>query len=380
MNSFLDIIREKIDGMKLRFYYFFRVKLSLSPKKRRILFIKNDSIGDYIIFRNFIEETGKSERFKGYEIYLMCTKKVESIARELDGAILKDILIYNPSNFRHLDQQIKIFNTLNSYQFEYVLHPTFSPDTSTQYLIKYIAARYKIGFEGDVSNQSQQDKKLFEEYYSRLISVPHTIAHEYQKNEIFFTELLGKKSSLGKPKLKERDQSKVNRRILVCPGAQEQYRIWSREKFAQLIDLIQSKFPGFVFVVVTGPGEESHFTEITRHCTVKTSNFQIRSVSDFVLLMSESHLAICNDSSAVHIAVACSTPNVCISNGNNFRRFIPYPEEMKIEQKVVLPDGFLKELAEKDNQIQYYFGSKININEISVDSVFKACTSFLETI
>ena len=378
MSTLLNRIKPRIDSLRLKLYFLLAIKWSKSSRKKRILIVKNDSIGDYIIFRNFLNEIKNSKKFRDYELYLLTTLKLKNIAGELDGDVLKEILLYDRKELINVENQLRFYDSIRSYKFEYLVYPTYSPDSWTQHLIKYLAAKYKIGFNGDLSNQTERDKVYFERYYTHLVSIGKKFSHEFEKNVDFFTDLLEQDVVISKPELVI--ESKKLNKILICPGAQHEFRIWSLANFAKLITALHEKFPDASFEVATGPGEENLFTGIAGATKVPLSNFKIDSIAKLAKLMSAVRLIVCNDSSAAHIAVAVNSRSVCISNGNHFRRFIPYPEKMSVAQKVVLPKSLIEVLENNEAGDKYYFGSTLNINEITVEDVFRESASYLNEI
>lgn len=380
MSFFLNRILPRLNSLRLRLYYAFGVKLSLRPKKKRILIVKNDSIGDYIIFRNFLAEIRHSKKFKDYDLYFLTNSRLATITEQLDGTLFKEILLFKREELGSVAEQIAYFKSLNHYAFEYVLHPTYSPDPRIQYIIKYIDARYKVGFDGDLSNQSASQKAFYDPYYTQLIDVEQAVSHEFEKNAMFFDKFLEEKTAIRKPALLPATKVETTKQILICPGAQHAFRIWPLKKFAALITALSADYQAYRFVVVTGPGEEALYEGIKEHTSVPLMNFKIDSILNLITLISGSALVVCNDSSAAHIAVACDTASVCISNGNHYRRFIPYPETMQVKQKVLLPGSLLKGLKVPENIIRYYKGSTLNIDEIEVDTVFNSCKAYLENL
>ena len=75
---------------KLIIYYFINIIL-ISQKDIRpnsLLLIRIDAIGDYILFRNYIEVLKNSAKYKDYKITLVGNIAWKSIAEELDSATL----------------------------------------------------------------------------------------------------------------------------------------------------------------------------------------------------------------------------------------------------------------------------------------------------
>ena len=95
-------------------------------------------------------------------------------------------------------------------------------------------------------------------------------------------------------------------------------------------------------------------------------------------LISLSKILISNETSAVHFAAAVGTPFVCLSNGNHFGRFNPYPKEMNVKSIYLYPD----EIEKKVNDVEflsnkYRFESNLDINSITPDKVMTAIEKLL---
>jgi ADP-heptose:LPS heptosyltransferase len=129
------------------------------------------------------------------------------------------------------------------------------------------------------------------------------------------------------------------------------------------------------FIIATGPGEEKFFNEICKGLNFEIQHFKINDIQAYAGLISSAKLVVCSDSAAAHISVACNTKSICISNANHYGRFVPYPNTMNSLQTVILPSSFF--LKSKEEQQQFYFGSQLNINEIDVNTVKKACIEAL---
>jgi ADP-heptose:LPS heptosyltransferase len=369
----------RFNWLRLKLFYFFRIYLNILPDKKRILIIKSDAIGDYIIFRNFLEEIVKSEKFKNHQLYLLTSTKLEPIVKQLDAALLEGIILFHADYLSSALHELNYYKKLKRYRFKYVIHPTYSPNNTTQYLIKYIAAKYKIGIDGDLINQSLDDKKNYGSYYTQLLQIDH-YSHEFEKQKQFFKTVLEQPVSITKPTLPDFKSETLKKEILICPGAQHEYRIWPLASFAELITRLKKQFQNYNFTIVTGPGEDNLYHGIKQATKVELKQFKIDSLINLISVIKSSVLVICNDSSAAHISVACNTFNVCISNGNHFGRFVPYPSDMQVNQKVIFHPQVIKDLQTNTALEKYYGGSTLDITEIDVNSVYTMCENHLNQV
>ena len=63
---------------------------------------------------------------------------------------------------------------------------------------------------------------------------------------------------------------------------------------------------------------------------------------ELIELIRLSKLVIANDSASIHIAYAVKTNSICISGGNNFGRFVPYPKEFSYRPKTIFNKNCLE--------------------------------------
>ena len=86
---------------------------------------------------------------------------------------------------------------------------------------------------------------------------------------------------------------------------------------------------------------------------------------------------ISNETCAVHIGAAVNTNTICISNGNHFGRFTPYPEKITRFVKTIYP-------PEISDEFQNYFAlvkkfhiiSDVDINKITPQLMFEESKEF----
>src|SRR5471030_665385 len=61
-------------------------------QKKRLLIMRTDVIGDYILFRNFIEVVRTSEKYKDYQVHLLGNPVWKDIALQYDGDFIDGFL------------------------------------------------------------------------------------------------------------------------------------------------------------------------------------------------------------------------------------------------------------------------------------------------
>ena len=96
---------------------------SPAPYSRRILLVRLDGIGDYILFRNFIQSCKESRKFRGMKIDLLGNIRWKELSEVLDARCVDRFYWINPaSQFARKGIQFR----LNAQKYSFIIHPTCS--------------------------------------------------------------------------------------------------------------------------------------------------------------------------------------------------------------------------------------------------------------
>jgi len=303
-----------------RFFTLFR-----KPAKR-LLLIKTDAIGDYVIFRNFIEILKKSEKYRDYQIDLLGNK----IWRDLNEAYDKQYLnetyfIDNPNSFyeaplKTLKQGWQLFKN----RYEVVLQPTYTRVFITDGFAALTAAKQIIGYESDNEGIFPRYKKKTDKFYTRLLPLPQENYFEFNRNVFFFETVLGEKIDLKVPYISTNIGTKNG--IAILPGAGAFKRGWEGDKFLELIKRLLQQTSEPIYLI-GGPSEVRHGEFLMQNLPAGSIENRINKTTlpQLIDTIAGSSLLIANETSAIHMAMATQTPSVCILGGGHFERFAPYP-------------------------------------------------------
>lgn len=314
----------------LKLSYIFRFFAKFRKPAKRLLIIKVDAIGDYILFRNYLEVLHKSDRFQGYEIELLGNISWQDLTWQYDSNLISKYWFVNEKWL--LVHPIHVFRLgmrLFKRRYEFVLQPTYSRTLFSNGLSALACGKETIAFRSNVEIHPRY-KKQTDRFYSTLLELPDHIIHEYERNHNYFSQVLENPElpwvDLSLPVI-ETERSG----IIIFPGSSDNKRNWQENKFAELIQRLAS----FSDETITLTGGH---TEVSLSCSIigrlpknikvvdKTGN---TTLTKLVNLVSQARLVISNDTSVVHIAAACNTPVICIQGGGHFERFTPYSEKIK---------------------------------------------------
>jgi ADP-heptose:LPS heptosyltransferase len=350
--------------------FLFSNKKRVSHKKT-LLILRLDSIGDYILFRNFIQEIRLSEKYKDYKITLCGNIWWQDLSEKLDAETVDSFIWVTYKKMENFGYRFWVYFKIYREKFEVLIYPTYSRDLVCEEIVAHSGAEKRIGYVSDLINLTAEQKENYDKNYTQLISPRHVYEFEFYRNKYFFETLFEEKIALVKPIIKT--ALVTENKIILCPGAKHKFRRWSSKNFARLSKKLKEDFPDSVFYICGGIEDNKTAQEIIQESGFSFQNASgALSLHDLVELFSSARIIVCNDSGPFHIAVALNKNVVCISNGNNYGRFTPYPAEINNTSLTIYPEELLKIESETERLERYCKeGSTLDINTISVEKVYR---------
>ena len=341
---------------------------------KSLLIIKLDAIGDYIIFRNFLEITKNSDKYKDYEITLLGNDAWKDLAIELDSSFINNFIWINRAKFnKKIFYRYSKMCEITAQGYEVVVSPVYSRDYFiVDNIVKMLSANLKIGSVGENNKISQDALRRGNKYYTSLISANSKVIFEFYRNKEFFEALIGSTIYLNKPNLKlNQSISEIKlptKYAVLFIGAGKAFRRFDIKNYVEIAFYLQSKYK-YKIVLCGGKSEledSSKFQTLFKN--QYTDLVGKTSLLDLCYIVSNSDFIIANESSAPHISASLNVnKTIVISNGNHYGRFTPYPKEVYENYVGIFPDE-IYDLKAKD-----YYGktSELDINKISLTKVFR---------
>jgi len=338
----------------------FEIKMNFSPK--RILILKIDSIGDYVLFRNFLSDVKK--HFSCH-ITLIGNELWKDLALEYDSDNIDSFIWINTSKFsqsRFYRRLVFVrLNLLKSFDL------LFSSACSRRFyfedeLVKRVAAREKIGVKGDLLNCTENQKAISDKYYTQLIEVNEIF--EFYKNRAFFEAVTGLKLTntlLSIPVSSQFDNQKY---AVLFIGAADEKRRWANDHFVEIARWLLYKYN--LNVKICGSKDDvinANKIELELADSKVQNLVGATSIPELVQVIAGAKILISNDTSAVHIAAAVNRSAIAICKGNYYKRFHPYPIELRRNIVSVFPPDFYMA-----NPFMFDY-NKIDINIISTEII-----------
>lgn len=299
-------------------------------RKEKILFVKLDRIGDFILWLDAAQEIRKLYPDGKYEITLLGNELWTELAEgppifdqvwRLDKKKLKNNFIYRFGTLRKIRKA----------GFDIVIHPVSSREIwGGDSIVRLSCARQRIGSLGDYMNIEPWQKRISDRWYTKLIPVSKDSLMELERNAEFMRGLGAIEARARVPHLASTSYSRDCLKepyIIVFPSASEPIKQWPVENFLEIVKKIHEKV-GCAIVLCGGPEDYllGKRIEEGRECSV-INKIGKTSLIDLTSLIAGARILIGNDTSAIHIAAAVSTPSICIAGGGHYGRFVPYAAE-----------------------------------------------------
>ncbi len=342
-----------------------------SEKSKSLIIFRHDGIGDYVLFRNFLEVLKKSPRFASYKITLLGNAAWKDLAKFLDKDYIDEFIWLDKKRFTaDFFYRYKKFKEITAVKYDILIHPFsrefFNADNDLAFLIK---ADKKIGSIRLPSFTKPYKNKILEKIYNELIPDVENVRFEFYKNKNFFEKLLSETAaekisaeiSLNRPFINlpahPADRSSApalsdiaglkSKLGISSPyatffiGASVKHRKWPPEYFAETARYLHIKY-GFHIVLCGGKSELNDAAEFKKHFPsdlADNASFTDAvgkiSLIELLYIVKDASLVISNETMAPHIAIALANAStVTASRANQTASAISAPDASNI------PAGF----------------------------------------
>lgn len=345
-----------------------------SSKSNNIAIVRLDAIGDYLLFRNFLKVIKESPMYFKYNIYFIGNKYCLELYELFDKDTITGFI---PIDLSKLTDNRSIYKLsllirLKSYRFKSIINPVHSRFYPYDKFLKDINCPELIGSTGDNIRNSQVKFEHSSRFYDKLIPLNEDIKFEFNRNKDFVGKLLN--ANLKSVEFKIESESKIIREniILISISAGEKSRVWSVQNFIQLIKFILRDFPEFKILLTGIELDVANSKKI--ESAIKQNIYNLVGRTDFketIKVLKNVKFAITMDTSILHLCNALKVPNICISNGQHFMRFHPYPTEIFEKSMVFYPSNdFYKSVNYESLYSIFKINSTLQIDDINPDIVY----------
>lgn len=341
----------------------------------KILLIRLDDIGDYVLFRNTLETWSRYAVEQKKALYLLGNEAWKTLLEAYDTKYFAQVIwlnkkqYFNDSNYRK-----SLWGNLRQQGF--VL--TICPARTRPILLDDACMLAANAARNIASNNSLTDNalnRMSDELYNSIFISHHSDRHEF----LFNTDFVQKVTESATDERLSIDVEKRNEPpyILLFIGASAASKQWPVTHWNQLIVQLRQQFKCTI-LVAGGPAEVQMANEVAAG-TDAQNIAGTKSLPEMVTLIGNAQLVISNDTMAAHIAAASGTNTIIITNGTNAHRFASY-EQLGIDTVTPIYSKRYKRLLNKNatDAIMQFSGVRADIQSISVADVYDAAHNFMQ--
>jgi len=316
------------------YFLFDSVALRNTPSQKHkplelVLLIRQDAIGDFVVWLDTAKEYRKLYPPEKYKIVLVGNKIWCSLAEELpywDEVIAVDVKKFKTfSRYRW-----NLLRKIQNLGVQIAIQPTYSREFyHGDTIIRASNAFRKVGSVGDMSNRNWLKKIMSDRWHTELIPASSKMMTELERNAEFFQRLSKKPHFISYPKLNLPTMaSSVNwenqEYYVLFPGVSEALRQWPVECFAEIANRIydQTGLTG----ILDGAPNEKPLAESIQNISRASLEWAGTMLDELPELLKYAKFVVSGETSAVIVAAAVETPVICVLGGAYFGRFLPYPE------------------------------------------------------
>jgi len=302
-----------------------------SKEARKVLIVRPDSIGDFVIFSGILEHF--REIYKDSRIHILVQEHIAELAQNCP--YIDEVITYDRKKLVHdQDYPDGIIEELKSKKFDVAIYPVYSRDEVGDFLTLNSGADTKIASEGDESNMPPDKKLANDSIYTRLIPASDKPMLETVRNVEFINNLALRnicEQCAPKVWIQREDETKIDELLsnlnvenplVICPFGNNSIRHWPGYKWAQLISNYQDNS-----ILVCGATQDHNLAENilrqTNHPNIHNLCGKI-SLRQLAALLKRARLCVGVESAAGHLATAAHCAHVIIIGGGHFGRFMPY--------------------------------------------------------
>ena len=325
-----------------------------SEKSKSLIIFRHDGIGDYVLFRNFLEVLKKSPRFAGYKITLLGNAAWKDLAEFLDKDYIDEFIWLDKKSFTvDFFYRYKKFKEITAVKYDILIHPFsrefFNADNDLAFLIK---ADKKIGSIRLPRFTKPYKNKILEKIYNELIPDAENVRFEFYKNKNFFEKLLSETAtgkinaeiSLNRPFINLPARPTADRSSapalsgiadlksklgISTPyaaffiGASVKHRKWPPKYFAETARYLHTKY-GFYIVLCGGKSELNDAAEFKKHFPSDLTDNALFtdavgkiSLIELLYIVKDASLVISNETMAPHITMALANAGTVNASRTN---------------------------------------------------------------
>jgi ADP-heptose:LPS heptosyltransferase len=343
----------------------------------KVLLVRVDEIGDYLLWRKFIIEILTSSLCQQKEVHFVGNAAWKSLFEiEFSGNTFTKIYWLNKTLYKtSINYRFRFSKNIFQENYSIVINPTYSRAKRVDdSLVKAAKATSNYGYVRNNENYLPYEQSYDRNLYDKLLPIHQKPVFEFYRNKAF-TEWLSQKQSLIKntllpesiklPEVKQRFNISDNY-FVVFPGSRSNKRIWSAENFTIVSNYLYDRYKFTVLLV--GAASDSQYGEAfeNNYNHPMVNLIGKTNLPETLTLLKGAKCILSVDTGSIHLAASVNCLSFGIFNGSQYGRFSPYPNTVSTKIKSIYPESISNEIANMDKvNEKYEHIIPIDYNEVS---------------
>jgi ADP-heptose:LPS heptosyltransferase len=311
----------------------------------RVLVIRVDAIGDFVLWLDAAKATVKHYRGQGKGVTLVANAAWAAWAEELK--VFDEVLFLEKGAFdKNLLYRYRFERRVRALGCSIAVQPTYTREwLFGDALVRTCGATERIGSTGCSSTIPSWQLRISDRWYTRLIPADPSPCMELVRNAEFVRGLGDARFRAKVVDLRGRDLNEVDKSFVAAipahrdyyvlfPGAGWEGRQWTLSNFVAVAEWLHER-TGWHGVICGGQADRGVAETICRQCSAPLLNWVgCTDLPQMVNILSGSQFLLTNETSATHIAAAVGIPTVCVLGGGHYGRFMPYKVEERDDRSL----------------------------------------------
>ena len=312
-----------------------------APDPARVLVVRNDSIGDYLLYRPWLRCLAADLHAQGQRLTLAANALWAPLALAWDGDVIDELLPVDFGRFqRDMAYRAETLATIGAGGFGHFMYPLHVREPAVENFFRFLAAPERIGSQGE--HRPGPWFAALDAAYTRLLPAAAATLFEYDRNREFYENWRGQPAPAAAPltvpaaaaDLAHFRTALGPRYAVLFPGASARRKRWPVAHFAALARALhQHGGPGLRLVLAGSAADNLHALKRIKKAGAAAPAWLTNlcgqtTLPELAALLAGARLLVSNDTVAAHLAVQAGTPCLTVLMGENYGKFFPYPARL----------------------------------------------------
>ena len=341
------------------------------PVENKLLIIRMDDIGDYLLFRNQLRMYKRSPRWKDQVVTLLGNTSWQPIFSEFDASGVDETVWVDKKEYlSSASYRLSLWEVLRRRGFGTVIAPSRTRPLLLDDLCMLAAA--PVRNLGSANTHIHPNwNQISDGLYQQLFRPYDTAIHEFDFNGQFTAWSSDGRYEGRRPGFDSWFvPPPIGPYVLCFVGANTRSRRWPVKRWIEFIELYRRHYSSRVILAGHTPAEIEMARAIGQ-CTGAESIAGTTSILEFLRWVAGAQAVLTNDTMAVHLSASVNRPTVIIANGVNYTRFTEYASAGIDNVVTVYPDVF-NQIRKGTGWVSYNYPDAVSadIASIKAQTVF----------